>query len=137
MTHNKVRQRGYWIIGGTSAVANPVSRCVVCRKLRAPLVQQKLADLPKDRIEPAPPFTYSAVDYFGPFLLKEGRKEVKRYGVLFTCMVSHAIHIEYTRNRLLYQRIKAFSSRASSKKPEVRSWNELCWRPKRIAKGSE
>lgn len=137
MTHNEVRQRGYWIIGGTSAVANPVSRCVVCRKRRAPLVQQKLADLPKDRIEPAPPFSYSAVDYFGPFLLKEGCKEVKRYGVLFTCMVSRAIHIEYTRNRLLYQRIKAFSSRASSKKPEVRSWNELCWSPKRIAKGSE
>lgn len=63
-------------------------------KLRAPLVQQKLVDLPKDRIEPANPFTYCAVDYFGPFLLKEGRKEVKRYGVLFTCMASCATHIE-------------------------------------------
>ena len=29
MTHNEVRQRGYWIIGGTSVVANLVSRCVV------------------------------------------------------------------------------------------------------------
>ena len=94
MTHNEVRQRGYWIIGGTSVVANLVSKCVICRKLRAPLVQQKLADLPEDRVEPAPPFTYSAVDYFGPFLLKEGRKEIKRYGVLFTCMASRAIHIE-------------------------------------------
>lgn len=75
-------------------MANLVSRCVVCRKLHAALVQQKLADLPKDRIEPAPPFTYSAVDYFGPFLLKEGRKEVKIYGVLFTCMASCAIHIK-------------------------------------------
>ena len=71
-----------------------ISRCVVCRKLRAPLQQQKLADLPEDRVEPAPPFTYSAVDYFGPFMVKEGRKEIKRYGVLFTCMASRAIHIE-------------------------------------------
>ena len=94
MTHNEVRQRGYWIIGGTSVVANLVSKFVICRKLRAPLVQQKLADLPEDRVEPAPPFTYSAVDYFGPFLLKEGRKEIKRYGVLVTCMASRAIHIE-------------------------------------------
>ena len=94
MTHNEVRQRGYWIIGGTSVVANLVSKCVICRKLRAPLVQQKLADLPEDRVEPAPPFTYSAVDYFGPFVLREGRKEIKRYGVLFTCMASRAIHIE-------------------------------------------
>ena len=52
------------------------------------------ADLPKDRTEPVPPFTYSAVDYFGPFLIKEGRKEVKPYGVLFTCMSSRAVHTE-------------------------------------------
>ena len=52
------------------------------------------ADLPEDRIEPTAPFTYSAVDYFGSFVVKEGRKEVKRYGVLFTCMSSRAIHIE-------------------------------------------
>ena len=55
---------------------------------------QEMADLPKDRNEPVPPFTYSTVDYFGPFFIKEGRKEVKRYGVLFTCMSSRAVHIE-------------------------------------------
>ena len=71
-----------------------VSRCVICRKLRSLPQQQKLADLPQDRVEPAAPFTYSAVDYFGPFFVKEGRKEVKRYGVIFTCMASRAIHIE-------------------------------------------
>lgn len=53
-----------------------------------------MADLPEDRVEPAAPFTYSAVDYFGPFVVKEGRKEVKRYRVIFTCMASRAIHIE-------------------------------------------
>ena len=53
-----------------------------------------MADLPNDRLEPAPPFTYSAVDYFGPWYVKEGRRELKRYGVLFTCMSSRAIHLE-------------------------------------------
>ena len=53
-----------------------------------------MADLPKDRTGPVPPFTYSAVDYFSPFFIKEGRKEVKRYGVLFTCKSSRAVHIE-------------------------------------------
>jgi hypothetical protein len=52
-----------------------------------------MADLPDDRLEPAPP-TFSAVDYFGPWLIKEGRRNVKRYGVLFTCLVSRAIHLE-------------------------------------------
>ena len=46
MTHNEVRQSGYWIIGGTSAVSRFVSKCVVCRRLRLPPQHQKLADLP-------------------------------------------------------------------------------------------
>ena len=53
-----------------------------------------MADLPEDRLEPAPPFTYCAVDLFGSFHIKEGRKELKRYGVLFMCMSSRAIHLE-------------------------------------------
>ena len=53
-----------------------------------------MADLPRDRLEPTPPFTYVAVDYFGPWTIKEGRRHLKRYGVLFTCMASRAIHIE-------------------------------------------
>lgn len=53
-----------------------------------------MADLPLDRSEPTPPFTFSAVDYFGHGIIKEGRREVKRYGVLFTCMASRAVHLE-------------------------------------------
>ena len=53
-----------------------------------------MADLPEDRLTPAPPFTYVGVDYFGPYVTKEGRKERKRYGALFTCLVSRAVHIE-------------------------------------------
>lgn len=56
--------------------------------------EQKMADLPPNRSEPAPPFTFSAVDYLGPWMIKEGRREVKRYGVLFTCMASRAVHLE-------------------------------------------
>ena len=53
-----------------------------------------MANLPQDRLEPAPPFTFCGVDYFGPWHIKEGRKELKRYGVLFTCLASRAIHLE-------------------------------------------
>ena len=55
-----------------------------------------MANLPKSRVEPAPPFSYCAVDCFefGPWYVKEGRREVKRYRILFTCMASRAIHIE-------------------------------------------
>lgn len=53
-----------------------------------------MADLPEDRVEPAPPFAYCGMDCFGPFITKQGRKEFKRYGLLFTCLCSRAVHIE-------------------------------------------
>ena len=68
MTHNELRQRGYWIVGSSSAISSFISRCITCQKLRKPLQQQKRAELPKDRLEPAAPFSYCAVDYFGQFV---------------------------------------------------------------------
>ena len=94
ITLNEIRGSGYWIIGGSSLVSKHISRCTICRKVRGSTQEQKMADLPADRLEPAAPFTYSAVDFFGPFYIKEGRKELKRYGVLFTCMTSRAVHLE-------------------------------------------
>ena len=94
MTHNKIRSSGFWIIGGSSAVSDHVAKCVRCRKLRGTVQEQKMADLPEDRVQSAPPFSYCAVDYFGPWYVKEGRRELKRYGVLFTCMASRAVHLE-------------------------------------------
>ena len=94
ITQNELRQRGYWIIGGSSAVSNYISKCVTCRKVRGPLQFQKMADLPLDRVEPSAPFSYCAVDFVVPFLIKEKRSEVKRYGVIFTCMASRGVHLE-------------------------------------------
>ncbi|VDI06964.1 Hypothetical predicted protein [Mytilus galloprovincialis] len=94
ITTNTIRSHGYWIIGCSSAVSNLLFKCVTCRKLRSQTQVQKMADLPVDRLETVPPFTYCGVDLFGPWLIKEGRKELKRYGVLFTCLSSRSIHIE-------------------------------------------
>ena len=65
---------------------------IVTRKLG----EQKMADLPNDRTIDEPPFTNCGVDMFGPFLIKEERKELKRFGALFTCLSSRAVHIECT-----------------------------------------
>ena len=95
-TLNEIRSRGFWVINGNSFVRYVISKCVKCRFLRGKLGEQKMSNLPTDRIDPAPPFTNSAVDMFGPFLIKEGRKELKRYAALFTCLCSRAIHLEST-----------------------------------------
>ena len=94
ITHNAIRQAGYYIINGRSLISHIVSKCVVCRKLRGHNQNQKMADLPPERVTPAPPFTYTGMDLFGPFYIKEGRKELKRWGLIFTCLSSRAIHLE-------------------------------------------
>ena len=94
MSLNEIRANGFWVIGGTSAVASKIANCVTCRKLRGTVQEQKMSDLPEDRLKTAPPFTYCAVDYCGPWYIKEGRKEVKKYVALFTCMASRAVHLE-------------------------------------------
>lgn len=90
----QLRQR-FWIPAANSTVRKFLSECVVCRKVSAKRTEQKMADLPKERLLPdKPPFTHVGVDYFGPFLVKRGRSTVKRYGVLFTCLTTRAVHIE-------------------------------------------
>ena len=94
MTINEIRNAGYWIINCNSAVKSLIAKCVICRHLRGSICYQKMADLPRERLFQEPPFSYCGIDMFGPIVVKEGRKEMKRYGCLSTCLSSRAIHIE-------------------------------------------
>ena len=94
ITVNELRSNGIWVVGCNSAVASHIYKCTTCRKYRRSTQDPKMADLPEDRMEMTPPFTYCGIDCFGPFYVKEARKELKKYGLLFTCMCSRAIHIE-------------------------------------------
>ena len=91
---NEIKCNGFWIINGNAAVRSHIYHCVTCRKLRGKLGEQKMADLPEERSSDAAPFKYVGMDMFGPFVTKEGRKELKRCGPIFTCLASRAIHLE-------------------------------------------
>ena len=78
MSLNAIWANGFWVIGRTSAVASKIANCVTCLKQGA-VQEQKMSDLPEDYLEPAPPFIYCTVDYCGPWYIKEGHKEVKKY----------------------------------------------------------
>ncbi|XP_014673254.1 PREDICTED: uncharacterized protein LOC106813591 [Priapulus caudatus] len=93
LTINALRSSGYWINGCRRIVSSLISKCIHCIRFRGKPRGQKLANLPQDRLEPCP-FTYCGLDCFDPFTIKEGRKELKRYGLILTCMSMRAIHIE-------------------------------------------
>lgn len=94
MTLNEIRTNGYWIINTSRVVARYIKDCVTCRTMRRPLEEQRMADLPAERVEPSPPFSHNGIDCFGPFYTKHGRRETKRYGLLCTCLSSRAILLE-------------------------------------------
>ncbi len=54
-----------------------------------------MANLPKEHLEAfIRVFTNVGLDCFGPLSVVIGRRSSKRYGLLITCLSSHAIHLE-------------------------------------------
>ncbi|XP_066928826.1 uncharacterized protein [Clytia hemisphaerica] len=94
ITLNAIRQAGLWILHLNSLCKRVIFNCVSCRKLRGKTATQFMSDLPSFRVDSHPPFSYSGVDLFGPYEIKDRRSVVKRHGVIFTCLASRAAHVE-------------------------------------------
>ncbi|MBM6549366.1 hypothetical protein H7673_10950 [Streptococcus dysgalactiae subsp. equisimilis] len=75
-------RRKFWIIRGMSTVRRVLAKCSKCRLLFPRPLGQTMAPLPTCRIIGGGyPFDQCGVDYFGPFRVKIGRSEHKRYGL--------------------------------------------------------
>ena len=93
-TLGKIRER-FWTVGAGSLVRSLVRSCVTCRRVNAVPQKQMMSDLPEDRVTPGtPPFEFIGLDVFGPVLVKRGRTETKRYGLMGTCLVTRAVHVD-------------------------------------------
>nr|XP_054587010.1 uncharacterized protein LOC129152514 [Nothobranchius furzeri] len=98
-TESAVRQAGLWIVGCKRLVSSIIHHCITCKKLRGKLETQKMADLPPERLETCPPFSYVGLDVFGPWSVvtrrtRGGAAQSKRWAILFTCMTTRGVHIE-------------------------------------------
>ncbi|XP_055605119.1 uncharacterized protein LOC129753329 [Uranotaenia lowii] len=70
-------------------------KCQACKIVKANPQPPLMADLPFARLAAyCRPFSYVGVDYFGPLNVVVGRRVEKRWGVLLTCLVVRAVHIE-------------------------------------------
>ena len=92
----KVREK-FWIIRGRQLVKKAIKNCAICRRFEG--VHYKLspiADLPDFRTDAAPAFTNVGIDFAGPLYVKdkEQSSSKKAYVVLFSCLVSRALHLE-------------------------------------------
>lgn len=69
--------------------------CQKCKNEAAKPMSPQMSPLPPARLGAFQrPFTFVGVDYFGPIAVTFGRKSLKRWGVLFTCLTIRAVHIE-------------------------------------------
>ena len=85
----------FWIPHANALARRIIRGCMTCRRLHQRPGEQKMSDLPPDRLSmDLPPFTMVGMDYFGPIEVKRGRNTVKRYGAIFTCLTCRAVHLE-------------------------------------------
>ena len=85
----------YWILGARTAVRQVINACFFCKVRRAQQQFPFMANLPVCRAAIGePPFSHCGVDLFGPVQVKQGRKRLKRWVVLFTCMTVRCIHLD-------------------------------------------
>ncbi|XP_066927415.1 uncharacterized protein [Clytia hemisphaerica] len=93
-TLSEVRQK-YWILCGRQVIKTVIKACVECQRFKNKPEIPMMADLPNSRMQlNQPPFTNTGVDFFGPILVKQGRKRLKRWVSLFTCMTVRCVHLE-------------------------------------------
>ena len=133
----------FWVNKGRPAVRRVVRNCMDCQRIKARVGKQFMADLPESRVTPhQPSFTSVGVDFFGPLQVKRGRSIiVKRYGWLFSCLTTRAVHIEiahYLDTDSMINALRRFSSiRGCSKEIRSDRGTNLVSANKELNKGME
>ena len=85
----------YCICGARTMVRRLTSKCPTCRRLFSRPTRQRMGYLNRERTAVGePPFKNVGIDCFSPFNTKSGRKINNRYGGIFSCLPSRAIHLE-------------------------------------------
>jgi len=119
-------RKRFWIVGVRKMAKQVTSQCVTCKKLRLKPMEQLMGQLPKLRVAAGfPAFSNTAIDMFGPFQVKVGRKALKEaHMIIFTCMTTRAIHLELITDKSTDTFLMAFRRFASLRGHPVNCWSD-------------
>ena len=86
----------FWVPKGRQAVKQVLNRCVLCKKMEGKSFRvPPAASLPDFRVNTAPPYSKTGVDFAGPLFVKgKSDQMTKVYIALFTCCLTRAVHLE-------------------------------------------
>ena len=91
-------RQNFWIIGVKQLAKQIVSQCVKCFRYNSRKTTQLMGDLPSERVNPSPPFTFTGIDLAGPLLYKEQKLALKCYVIVFTCFSTKAVHLDLVKS---------------------------------------
>ena len=102
---------GTYLIGGRREYKR-IIRCCQCSRPRA--LFQEMSALPIERHAAAfQTHAFVSVDYAGPIVVWEDKKEVKKYVMIVSCMVSRHMHAEVVHRQTTYAFLNAFRAYAA------------------------
>ena len=90
-----------WITSCWGLIRKVLFDCLYCKCECIKSQKTFVSELQKERLDAYDkPFYNTGIDFFGPIIVKLSKKipanqaKAKRYGVIFTCMTTCAIHLE-------------------------------------------
>ncbi|KAJ8356386.1 hypothetical protein SKAU_G00191800 [Synaphobranchus kaupii] len=123
-------RRKYWILRGCEVVRRYQHACIDCRCLKARPVVPKMADLPPVHLRLFKPAFYSTgMDCFWLIEVKVGRRCEKRWGIIFKCLTTRAVHFLSSIDSFLMALRRFLARRGTPAKLFSDQERESCGRP--------
>ena len=108
-----ILRREYWITSIRRQVSRVIRNCITCFRFKPSIQPPFMSDLPADRVTAARPFSGTATDFAGPYLVKSSllrnAKSVKAYLCVFVCLATKAVHLEVVSSLSVEGFIAAFT----------------------------
>lgn len=95
-TLSKLQER-FWVPKARKIIKSVKYKCIIRRRMEGRTEEQCMGQVMEERLKPTPAFYHTALDLFGPFVIRDTvklRTRGKAFGVIFTCLTTRAVHLD-------------------------------------------